>query len=279
MRNRESGLTLVEVCMTLVVFMTLSVAVMSILFTISTSQKHIQGKLRAEAMAEQVIQQIKVDLEYATQVWQNDPEGLAYVNRIGVAQWSPLGNSRLPVSSALGHFAPDAPDLPETGNLLVIARRITGERLEFTTTAGTEYARLDQFRFIAYFITGYLFYAAILVAIGSVCDSLKEAQNLFQPVMFALFVPLATMFPITRDPNGTLAQIITYIPLYTPFAMMNRASGPPPLWEYILSSIVIVVSVWLAFRGAAKVFRVGVLMTGKPPKIREILRWMRAPVK
>jgi ABC-type Na+ efflux pump permease subunit len=133
--------------------------------------------------------------------------------------------------------------------------------------------------FIGYFITGYLFYAAILVAIGSVCDSLKEAQNLFQPVMFALFVPLATMFPITRDPNGTLAQIITYIPLYTPFAMMNRASGPPPMWEYILSSVIILVSIWLAFRGAAKVFRVGILMTGKPPKITEIIKWLRAPVK
>ena len=41
----------------------------------------------------------------------------------------------------------------------------------------------------------------------------------------------------------------------------------------------IVVSIWLAFRGAAKVFRVGVLMTGKPPKIREILKWMRTPTR
>jgi ABC-2 type transport system permease protein len=131
--------------------------------------------------------------------------------------------------------------------------------------------------FLGYFLTGYLLYAAILVAIGSVCNSLKEAQNLQQPVVMVLMVPLATMIPIVGDPNGTLAKIITYIPFYTPFAMMNRAGGPPPLWEWFASSALILVSVWLAFRGAAKIFRVGVLMTGKPPKIREIIKWMRPP--
>ena len=100
-----------------------------------------------------------------------------------------------------------------------------------------------------------------------------------QPVVFMLFVPFATMFPIAQDPNGTLAKLITYIPMYTPFAMMNRAGDPPPLWEYVLSSAVILVSLWIAFRGAAKVFRVGVLMTGKPPKLREIIKWMRAPTR
>ncbi|MCA8956280.1 MAG: ABC transporter permease [Planctomycetes bacterium] len=132
--------------------------------------------------------------------------------------------------------------------------------------------------FLAYFLSGYLIYAAILVALGSVCNSLKEAQNLQQPVVFLLMVPFVVMFPIVGDPNGTLARIITYIPLYTPFAMMNRAGGPPPLWEYLASSGVILATLWIAFRGAAKVFRVGVLMTGKPPRLGEILKWLRAPV-
>ena len=133
--------------------------------------------------------------------------------------------------------------------------------------------------FLGYFLTGYLLYAAILVAIGSVCNSLKEAQNLMQPVMFALIVPLATMIPIAMDPNGTLARIITYIPFYTPFAMMNRTGGPPPTWEFIASSAVILVSLLVAFRAAAKIFRIGVLMTGKPPNVKEIWKWMWAPVR
>jgi ABC-2 type transport system permease protein len=128
--------------------------------------------------------------------------------------------------------------------------------------------------FVGYFLAGYLLFAAVLVAIGSVCNSLKEAQNLMQPVMILLIVPLLAMVPITNDPNGTLARILTYIPLYTPFSMMNRASGPPPAWEYVASTLLIVVSIAVAFWGAGKIFRIGVLMTGKPPKLREILGWL-----
>lgn len=131
--------------------------------------------------------------------------------------------------------------------------------------------------FVGYFLGGYLFYAAILVGLGSVCNSLKEAQNLMQPVIILLIVPLIAMVPVVNDPNGTLARVLTYIPPFTPFLMMNRAGGPPPAWEYAATSALILVSVLIAFYGAAKIFRIGVLMTGKPPRIREILHWLRAP--
>ena len=132
--------------------------------------------------------------------------------------------------------------------------------------------------FVGYFLAGYLLLAAVLVAMGSVCNSLKEAQNLMQPVVILLIVPMLAMMFVVQDPNGTLARILTYIPIYTPFLMMNRASGPPPMWEYGLSTVLIIASLIIAFWGAAKVFRVGILMTGKPPKIREIWRWLRAPI-
>lgn len=129
--------------------------------------------------------------------------------------------------------------------------------------------------FVAYFLTGYLLFAAILVAIGSVCNSLKEAQNLVQPVFLLLMIPLFAMVPVVQEPNGLMARVFTYIPIYTPFAMMNRASGPPPAIEYVITTVLILVSVWLAFKGAGKIFRVGVLMTGNPPKLKEILGWLR----
>lgn len=132
--------------------------------------------------------------------------------------------------------------------------------------------------FVVYFLAGYLLYAAFLVAIGSVCNSLKEAQNLMQPVFIVLVIPMLAMIPIVNDPNGTVAKVMTYIPLFTPFAMMNRAGGPPPAWEYAASGILLVISILIAFWAAGKVFRIGVLMTGKPPKFREILGWIKAPV-
>ncbi|HLU37778.1 MAG TPA: ABC transporter permease, partial [Planctomycetota bacterium] len=128
--------------------------------------------------------------------------------------------------------------------------------------------------FIGYFLAGYLIYAAVLVAIGSVCNSLKEAQNLMQPVILVLMVPVIAMFFVVRDPNGTVARILTYIPVYTPFLMMNRASGPPPLWEYVASTILILLTIAAAFWAAGRVFRVGILMTGKPPRIGEVLGWL-----
>lgn len=132
--------------------------------------------------------------------------------------------------------------------------------------------------FLVYFLLGYLFYAALLVGIGSVCNSLKEAQNLQTPIMLLLFVPLASMMPIGEDPNGLLAKVMSYIPPFTPFVMMNRAAGPPSVMEYVATTLLLLVSVAVVMWAAAKVFRIGVLMTGKPPKLSEIIRWIRAPV-
>jgi ABC-2 type transport system permease protein len=129
--------------------------------------------------------------------------------------------------------------------------------------------------FVAYFLLGYLLYAAILVGLGSVCNSLKEAQNLLQPVFLLLIVPLISMMFIVQEPNGLVAKVLSYVPLFTPFTMMNRAGGPPEAWEYAVTGVLLLASVWFAFRAAGKVFRVGVLMTGNPPKLKEVLGWLR----
>jgi ABC-type Na+ efflux pump permease subunit len=132
--------------------------------------------------------------------------------------------------------------------------------------------------FLVYFLLGYLFYAALLVGIGSACNSLKEAQNLMMPVTLLLMVPLVAMVPISRDPNGMLAKALSYFPPFTPFVMMNRAAGPPTVAEYVITTVLMVAAVAAVMWAAAKVFRVGVLMTGKAPKLSEIVRWIRAPV-
>jgi ABC-2 type transport system permease protein len=132
--------------------------------------------------------------------------------------------------------------------------------------------------FLAYFLLGYLFYAAILVGLGSVCNTVSDAQNMMPAFMLVLIVPLLAMVPIGRDPNGVLAQVLSYIPPFTPFVMMNRAAGPPTMFEYAVTTALLVVSIMIALWAGAKVFRIGVLLTGKPPKLKEILRWIRAPV-
>ncbi len=132
--------------------------------------------------------------------------------------------------------------------------------------------------FIVYFALGYLLYAAFIVGVGSVCNTLKEAQNLMMPIMMMMMVPLFAMMPIGKDPNSTFARVLSYIPPFTPFVMMNRAAGPPTLFEYLVTTVILVLSVAGAFWAAAKIFRIGILMTGKPPRLGEMLRWLRAPV-
>jgi ABC-2 type transport system permease protein len=129
--------------------------------------------------------------------------------------------------------------------------------------------------FAFYFLAGYLLYAAILVAIGAACNTLKEAQNLTQPVMMMLMVPFLSMVFIGQEPNGTVAKALSWIPFFTPFTMMNRAGGPPATWEYLGTSALLLVTIWVTMRAAGKIFRVGVLMTGNPPKLKEILGWLR----
>lgn len=132
--------------------------------------------------------------------------------------------------------------------------------------------------FLAYFVLGYLLFAAILVGLGSVCNTVSDAQNMMPAIMLVLFVPLLSMVPIGRDPNGTLARVLSYIPPFTPFVMMNRAAGPPATLEYVVTTLLLLVSIVVALWAGAKVFRIGILLTGKPPRLREILRWVRAPV-
>lgn len=131
--------------------------------------------------------------------------------------------------------------------------------------------------FMLFFVPGFLLYAAVMAAMGSLCNELKEAQNMMTPVIMILVVPLMTMFWVGQNPDHPLARVLSFVPTFTPFLMINRLASaqPPPTAEVVASVVVllasIVVTVWLA----ARVFRVGILLYGKPPGLREVLRWMR----
>ncbi|RMH01871.1 MAG: hypothetical protein D6702_10285 [Planctomycetota bacterium] len=131
--------------------------------------------------------------------------------------------------------------------------------------------------FLGYFVAAYLLYSGIFLAIGSVCNTLKEAQNFMGPVMLIMMVPLLTMMFIPREPNGVLATVLSWIPLYTPFVMMNRFASPDlPTFDLVGTSVLLAVSVVVMIWLTGKIFRIAVLRTGQPPKLLEMLRWLRA---
>jgi ABC-2 type transport system permease protein len=129
--------------------------------------------------------------------------------------------------------------------------------------------------FVFYYLAGYALYAGIFLAIGSLCNTLKEAQSLMMPMIMILMLPLATMTYIAQDPNGPVARIMSWIPLFTPFTMMNRAAAEPPLLDVIGTSVVLLLSIALVLWLSGKIFRQGVLRTGQPPRLVEIFRMLR----
>lgn len=127
--------------------------------------------------------------------------------------------------------------------------------------------------FSLYFLLGYLMYAGFILSIGSVCNTLKEAQSYMGVLTMVMMVPILTMTFIPKDPNGPLARVLSWIPIYTPFTMMNRASADPPLFDMVGTFVLLIATTALAMWMAGKVFRIGILRTGQPPKLLEMVRW------
>ena len=117
--------------------------------------------------------------------------------------------------------------------------------------------------FVIYFIGGYMLYAAIFAAIGSAVDNQEDSQQFVAPVsIFMIFVLYAGIYS-AENPNGPLAFWCSFIPFTSPIVMMVRLPFDVPLWEKILSVVILYTSfisiIWLS----AKIYRVGILMYGK----------------
>lgn len=129
--------------------------------------------------------------------------------------------------------------------------------------------------FIIYFIGGYMLYASIFAAIGSAVDSQEDTQQFMAPVtIFMIFALYAGIYSM-ENPDGPLAFWCSMIPFTSPIVMMVRIPFEIPLWEKLLSVSLLYASaiciVWLS----AKIYRVGILMYGKKPSIKEMVKWIK----
>jgi ABC-2 type transport system permease protein len=130
---------------------------------------------------------------------------------------------------------------------------------------------------MVYFIIAFFTMAAFMAAIGSAVNDMREAQTLMSPVMMIMMVPWLMWFYIQRAPNSTLATVLSFTPFVNPFIMVLRMGGsePVPQWQIAASIGIGVATVFVTLWAAAKIFRVGVLMFGKPPNFRTLIAWVR----
>lgn len=133
------------------------------------------------------------------------------------------------------------------------------------------------FFLVLFFVLSYFQIAALMGAIGAAVNEIKEAQSLLTPVMVFIMVPWILWMPITRDPSSTLATALSFVPPINSFVVLLRMTStePPPAWQVAASIGVGVVGVYAALWLAAKIFRIGLLMHGKPPNLRTLVRWVR----
>lgn len=130
--------------------------------------------------------------------------------------------------------------------------------------------------FVFYFLGGYLLYSAIFAAIGAAVDNQTDAQQFIMPITIILIVALYVgILTVPEDPNGIVAQIFSYIPLTSPVVMMMRIPNGVPLIEQVISLLVLFLSVILVIWVAAKIYRIGILMYGKKPSYKELIKWLK----
>ena len=130
--------------------------------------------------------------------------------------------------------------------------------------------------FLIYFIGGYLLYASLFAAIGAAVDNQTDAQQFVMPITIILILALYVgIFTIPEDPNGTVAIIFSYIPFTSPVVMLMRIPNGVPIYEQIISIIILYLTFTLCIWVAAKIYRVGILMYGKKPSYKELIKWLK----
>jgi ABC-2 type transport system permease protein len=130
--------------------------------------------------------------------------------------------------------------------------------------------------FVVFFILGYFLYATFYAAIGAMVNSEKEAQQLLMPVSMFLIIPILLMTLVLKSPDSSISIVLSIIPFFAPILMLLRICLLlPPAVQIGGAIILLILSTLVMIWVAAKIYRVGILMYGKRPNFKEIIKWMR----
>lgn len=133
--------------------------------------------------------------------------------------------------------------------------------------------------FIFYFLGGYLFYASLFAAIGSaVNEDAQDAQSLSFPITLPIILAIIIMINSINDPISPLATWSSIIPFFSPVVMMSRIPfGVPdtvPYWQLATSMILLIAGFLFTTWLSAKIYRTGILLYGKKPSLKEMIKWI-----
>jgi ABC-2 type transport system permease protein len=131
---------------------------------------------------------------------------------------------------------------------------------------------------IPFFIVAFLFFGGLMLGTGSLGSNMREAQQLAMVWSLTAALPLMMMAVLMRDPHGTVARVLTWVPFTSGPVVILRVStdaGSLAWWEVAGALVVLILATWIALRVGARLFRVGLLSAGARPSLREIIRQAR----
>lgn len=130
--------------------------------------------------------------------------------------------------------------------------------------------------FAVCFLVGYFLYASLFAAVGAMCSTEEEAQQLQFPVVMLVIIPIIFLMPMMENPESGWAVALSLFPFFSPILMFARvAAGAAPAWEAALSVILMLGALFVTAWVAGRIYRTGVLMQGKRPTLPELWRWIR----
>jgi len=130
--------------------------------------------------------------------------------------------------------------------------------------------------FVLFFVGGYLLYGSLYAAIGAAVDSETDTQQFMMPLLMPLMLAIYVgFFTVIENPHGTVSQIFSYIPFTSPVVMLMRIPFGVPVWQQLISVVLLFGTFFITVLFAAKIYRVGILMYGKKPTYKELIKWLK----
>ena len=128
---------------------------------------------------------------------------------------------------------------------------------------------------VGFFVLGFMFYAGLFAAVGATVNSEQEAQQAQMPVVLLLVSSIMFAQNILLQPDGTLSRVLSMLPFSAPIVMpLRMAVAPVPNNEIVIALVSVALGAWGAVWLASRIYRVGLLMYGKRPTIREVMKWV-----
>ena len=129
--------------------------------------------------------------------------------------------------------------------------------------------------FIFYFIGGYLLYSSMFAVVGAAVDNQTDAQQFMLPITLIVIIALYVGIFTAENPDGIVSVIFSMIPFTSPIVMMMRIPNGVPILEQVVSLLILFLTVILIIWIAAKIYRIGILMYGKKPSYKELIKWLK----